>query len=135
MSNLARLKKGGGLAPHPWAVGQLSGQSLKLGLGYGCVWGGAGGAGAHRGGEPGVPGAQCHVPDPPDAFRTRTRRLTTYHHLSPLFCGWVCGGWGGGVVAGGAGRTAVVSRGSRVWSLGVGRWSALARWFLDGRKV
>jgi hypothetical protein len=30
-----------GLAPHPWAVAQPTGQSLKLGWGYGSVrWGG-----------------------------------------------------------------------------------------------
>ena len=38
--------------------------------------------GARRGGEPGVLGARGHAQGPPDAFRTRTRRVTTYHHLS-----------------------------------------------------
>ncbi len=69
--------------------------------GWGVV---EGGAGAHRGGEPGVPGARGHAQGPSDTFSTPTRRLTTYHHLSPPFCGGVGGWWvGGGVVAGGAG--------------------------------
>jgi hypothetical protein len=39
-SREAQLKKRGGLAPHPWAVAQPTGQSLKLGWEYGCVRGG-----------------------------------------------------------------------------------------------
>jgi hypothetical protein len=74
-----------------------------------------GGAEAHHGGEPGVPGARGHAQDPPDMLCTPTRRLTTYHHLSPPFCfgvgGYVVGG-GGGCWWGARGRTAVVSRGS-----------------------
>ena len=65
---------------------------------------------------PAFPGVRGHAQDPPDGFRTRSPRLTTYHHRSPLFCGGV-GEWGGGDGGGGGGGTqgvpAVVSRGSR----------------------
>ena len=51
------------------------------GKGVGVV---TGGAGAHRGGEPGVPGAWGHAQDPPDTLRTPTRRLTSAPGLSTL---------------------------------------------------
>ena len=78
-------------------------------VGKGDRGGGGGTTGGPRGGEPGVPGVRGHAQVPPERFRTRSPRLTTYHHRSPLFCGYVVG-WVRGVGGGGGGY-----RGSPRW--------------------
>ena len=74
---------------------------------------GGGTTGGPRGGEPGVPGVRGHAQVPPERFRARSPRLTTYHHRSPRICGCVVGKGDGGVEGRPQGVPAVVSRGSR----------------------